>query len=250
MGKPVALEASAEEREVRGLISMTTTRPVFGIVRELDVGAADDLDGLDDVVGILLQLLLQLGVDGQHRRGAVGIAGVHAHGVDVLDEADRDHLVLGVADDLQFQFLPAEHGFLDQDLADQAGGEAAAGDDAQFLDVVDEAAARAAHGVGRTDDDRVAEFGGDLFGLLDADRRARSRACRCRARFMVSLKAMRSSPRSMASAWTPMTCTPYFSSTPALCELGGEVEAGLAAQVGQQGVGPFLLDDLGQASAR
>jgi hypothetical protein len=30
MGKPVALEASAEEREVRGLISMTTTRPVLG----------------------------------------------------------------------------------------------------------------------------------------------------------------------------------------------------------------------------
>ena len=49
MGKPVALEARAEEREVRGLISMTTTRPVFGIVGELDVGAADDLDGLDDV---------------------------------------------------------------------------------------------------------------------------------------------------------------------------------------------------------
>ncbi len=30
MGKPVALEARAEEREVRGLISITTTRPVLG----------------------------------------------------------------------------------------------------------------------------------------------------------------------------------------------------------------------------
>jgi hypothetical protein len=30
IGKPVALEASADERDVRGLISMTTTRPVFG----------------------------------------------------------------------------------------------------------------------------------------------------------------------------------------------------------------------------
>ena len=29
MGNPVAFDASAEEREVRGLISMTTTRPVF-----------------------------------------------------------------------------------------------------------------------------------------------------------------------------------------------------------------------------
>ncbi len=30
MGNPVALEARAEERDVRGLISMTATRPVFG----------------------------------------------------------------------------------------------------------------------------------------------------------------------------------------------------------------------------
>ncbi len=30
MGKPVALEARAEEREVRGLISITTMRPVCG----------------------------------------------------------------------------------------------------------------------------------------------------------------------------------------------------------------------------
>jgi len=30
MGKPVALEASADDRDVRGLISMTTTRSVFG----------------------------------------------------------------------------------------------------------------------------------------------------------------------------------------------------------------------------
>jgi hypothetical protein len=30
MGKPVALDARAEERDVRGLISITTTRPVLG----------------------------------------------------------------------------------------------------------------------------------------------------------------------------------------------------------------------------
>ena len=93
---------------------------------------------------------------------------MHAHGVDVLDEADGDHLVLGVADDLELQLLPAQHRFLDQDLADQAGGEPAAGDDAQLLDVVDQPAAGAAHGVGRADDHRVAQLRGDLLGLLDA----------------------------------------------------------------------------------
>jgi hypothetical protein len=30
MGNPVALEAKADEREVLGLISITTTRPVLG----------------------------------------------------------------------------------------------------------------------------------------------------------------------------------------------------------------------------
>src|SRR5215469_13999031 len=31
MGKPVAFDASAEERETRGFISMTTMRPSFGL---------------------------------------------------------------------------------------------------------------------------------------------------------------------------------------------------------------------------
>ena len=31
MGKPVALDASAEERETRGFISMTTSRPSAGL---------------------------------------------------------------------------------------------------------------------------------------------------------------------------------------------------------------------------
>ena len=64
------------------------------------------------------------------------------------------------------------------------------------------------------------------------------------SRFMVSLKAIRSSPRSMASTSTPMTFTPYSSRTPGLGQFRGEVQPGLAAQVGQEGIGPFFLDDL------
>ena len=59
--------------------------------------------------------------------------------------------------------------------------------------------------------------------------------------FIVFLNAWRSSPRSMASTLTPMTLTPYLSSTPALGQLGGEVQPGLAAEVGQQGVRPLAL---------
>ncbi len=151
-------------------------------MRELDVGAADHLDGLDDPVGVLLELPLQFRRDGQHGRGAVGVAGVHAHGVHVLDEADRDHLVLGVADDFQFQLLPAQHRLFDQDLPDQAGGDAAAGDHAQLLDVVDQPAARAAQGVGGPDHHRVAQLGRDALGFLDRVGRRAARHLDAQAR--------------------------------------------------------------------
>jgi hypothetical protein len=48
-GSRWALEASAEERDVRGVISITTTSP-FRDMGELDVCAAYDLYGLDDII--------------------------------------------------------------------------------------------------------------------------------------------------------------------------------------------------------
>ena len=48
MGKPVAFEAKAEDRDVRGLISMDHHASGPGIVCELDVRAANDLNGLHD----------------------------------------------------------------------------------------------------------------------------------------------------------------------------------------------------------
>ncbi len=133
---------------------------------ELDIRAADDLDGLDDVVGIFLQALLQFRADGKHGRRAAGVARVHAHGVDVLDKTDRDDLVFGVPNHFQLQFFPAQDRFLHKDLSDETGGDPPAGDGAQFLQVVNEAAARAAHRVGRADHDGIAEFRCDLLRLF------------------------------------------------------------------------------------
>ena len=50
MGKPVALDARAEEREVRGIDLDDHHAARLRVMGELDVGAADDLDGLDDIV--------------------------------------------------------------------------------------------------------------------------------------------------------------------------------------------------------
>ena len=49
IGKPVAFDASADERETRGFISMTMIAAVGGVDRELDVAAAGvDADRADD----------------------------------------------------------------------------------------------------------------------------------------------------------------------------------------------------------
>ena len=81
-------------------------------MRKLDICPSDHLNRFDDPVGIVLEPLLQLGAYRKHRRGTERISGVHAHGVDVLDEAYGNHLVLGVPDDLQLELFPAEHGLL------------------------------------------------------------------------------------------------------------------------------------------
>ena len=132
-------------------------------------------------------------------RGAERVAGVHAHGVDVLDEADGDHLVLGVADDLQLQLLPAQHRLLDQDLA-RSGWRRCRG----WRRCAAPRRCRPARRRCRP----WCRPGGRPPGS-PARRRSSRPPRRCRpvslwgmsmpSCFIVSLKAMRSSPRSMAS---------------------------------------------------
>ena len=52
-------------------------------------------------------LVLDVG-EGLLGRHGDGVAGVDAHGIDVLDGADDDHVVLEVAHDLQLELLPAD----------------------------------------------------------------------------------------------------------------------------------------------
>ncbi len=135
-------------------------------MRELDVGAAHHLDGLGDAVGIVLEPRLQFGCDGKHGCGAERVAGVDPHGVDILDEAHRDHVVLGIADDLEFEFLPTEDRLFYQHLADHAGGQSPPGHLTQLVDVVDEAATRATQGVRGAHHHGETQVGGDRLSFL------------------------------------------------------------------------------------
>ena len=91
-----------------------------------------------------------------------------AHGVDVFNETDGDHLVFSIPDDLQFQLLPTQNRLLNQYLADKAGADTAAGYETQFFHVINETATGPAHSIGGTDNHRVAELCRHLFGVLNA----------------------------------------------------------------------------------
>ena len=42
---------------------------------------------------------------------------MNAERIDVFDEADRDHVALGVADNFELELFPAENGFLNKNLS-------------------------------------------------------------------------------------------------------------------------------------
>ncbi len=144
---------------------------------ELHVGAA----GLDPDLaqhrqrGVAHDLVFLVG-QRQRRRDRDGIAGMHAHRIEVLDRADDDAIVLLVAHHLHLELFPAQHRFLDQDFVGGGGVDAALDDLDELRLGVGDAAAGAAHGEGRPDDrgqaDRVerAQRVGQVLGLDRARR--------------------------------------------------------------------------------
>ena len=115
---------------------------------------------------------------GQRQRRGDGdrIAGMHAHRVDILDGADDDAIVVLVADDLHLEFLPAKHRFLDQHRVDRRRGQAALHQFLEFVLVIGDAAAGAAHGEGRTDDRRQLDVIQRQHGLFQRPDLTRPRA--------------------------------------------------------------------------
>ena len=88
---------------------------------KLHVGSADDFYGFYDLICLPLQFFLAFFRDGEHRGGTEGITGMYAEGIDIFDEAYRDHVIICIADNFQFQFFPSKNRFFYQDLADHTG---------------------------------------------------------------------------------------------------------------------------------
>ena len=215
-------------------------------MRPLHVGAADDADLVDDRVGLLLEAVDDLLRDCLHGGGAERVARVHAHRIDVLDGADSDELSLGVADDLELELLPAQDALLDEHLGDRRCGQAACDRGLELVDVVDQATAGAAHGVGGAQHARVAEFLGDFDGFLDRVRDAAAGHLDAELLHRVlELLAILAALDGVDLDADDLDAVLVEDAR--LGELAREVETGLAPQVGKQRVGTLEGDDLLEA---
>ena len=141
----MALEASAEERDTRGFISITSTRPSSGLTANCTLEPPVSTP-------ILRSTAIEASRSRWYSRSVSVCAGATVIespvctpiGIEILDRADDDAVVVAVADDLHLVLFPAEHRFLEQHLVGGRGIESARHDGLEFLAVVGDAAAAAA----------------------------------------------------------------------------------------------------------
>ncbi len=134
---------------------------VDGVDGELHIGPAGfHADFAHDGDGGVAHLLILAVGEGLRGRDGDGVAGMHAHGVEVFNGADDDDVVGEVAHHLELIFLPAEHALLNEALVDRREIEAARENFHQLLAVVGDAAARAAEREAGTDEHRETELAG------------------------------------------------------------------------------------------
>ena len=93
---------------------------------------------------------------------------MHAHGIEILDGADDDHVIGAVAHHLQLELFPADDGFFDEDRADGAEFESAGNELVEFFAVVGDAAAAAAEGEAGPQDARQADLLADGLRFREA----------------------------------------------------------------------------------
>jgi hypothetical protein len=204
--------------------------------RELDVRAAGgDADGARAREGGVAQPLVGGVVQCLLRGHRPGVAGVNADGIEVLDRADDHAVAGGVAHHLELEFLPARDRALHEHLSDRARGEAGLDTRGELRPCPGQPAAGAAEGERRPHDcgqRAVVELceRGDDDGL-------RHRQSGGRHRLPEGEAVLRAADRREIGADQLHAAEPA-----GLRELDCEVERRLAAERGQERVGPLALD--------
>ena len=239
----MALEASAELRETRGFISMTTTSPVSGLTANWTL-----------LPPVSTPILRMIALEASRSSWYWASVSVSAGATVTLSpvctpmgsmfsmEQMIDDVVGVVAHDLELELVPADDGLLEQHLRDRAERQPLLADAREALVVVGDAAAAAAERVGGADDEREAELRAGGLGLVHglgqhAARRAQADLVHGRAELEAVLGAVDG-----LLVGADHLDLPEVEHAGAL-ELHGQVERRLPAERGQQGVRALDLDD-------
>ena len=166
---------------------------------------------------------------------------MHAHGVEVLDGAHDDAVTGVVTHDLHLVLFPALDGLLDQHLVGGRKLKALAHDGDELLVGVRDAAAGAAEGKARAQHAGVAHALGNGLGVFHAVGIAGARDLQADlGHGLVKELAV------LAALDSGQVTTDHLDAVlvqrAVLCQLNGGVEAGLAAQRGQQRIRMLFLD--------
>ena len=205
----MAFEASAELRETRGFISMTTTSPVARLranwtlappvetpTARMTVMAASRSDWSSGSVSVIT--------------GATVTESPVWTPIGSMFSIEQTMTALSadVAHHLELDLRPPQHRALHQHLADRARGERAAQPVVELLGGVGRPAALAAERERRAQDDRQAQLGGrgPAAGQVGDDAAVRARPGPAAA--IVSRKTSRSSARRIAGTSAPISSTP------------------------------------------
>ena len=198
-------------------------------------------DGRRGVAHVLVFLVGQ----GLRRSDGDGVAGVHAHGVEIFNRADDHEVVAEVAHHLQLEFFPAEDGLLHQRLVHRAGVERGRNGFRKFFAVIGDRTAGAAERERRANHHGIAQLVAQAQGIL---RVVHQRRCR---HVETHLAAGVLEPQPVFGDFDGAQrranhLDVILFQNAGLGQLDGEIQSRLPADGGQERIRPFEFDNFFQ----
>ena len=208
---------------------------MVGLYCELDVGAAGlDADLANDSDGGVAHLLILAVGKGLRRSDGNRIAGVHAHGIEVLDRADDDDVVFRVTHYLEFVLFPTQNRFFDESLVHGREIESAGEDFEHLFAVIRDTAARAAQREARAHNHGEADLAREFQAILQIVHQQRLRHVEADLLHGVFEEEAVFGFLDGLDAGADQLDVVLFQNA-AVGKFDGEVERGLAADGGQHG---------------
>ena len=212
---------------------------------KLDIAAAVDLQGPDQLQGHPAKhgaVRLRQGLGGGHHDG---IAGVDAHGIHIFHVADGDGIVAAVAHNLVFDLLVAPDALFHQHLMDRGEGQGVFHQRGALEFIVGKAAAGAAQGEGGAQHHGIADVrrGGQALFQGVGDPGGEDGLSQVLAELFEQVPVLGLPDAGGGGA---QQLHAAFLQDPLPVQVHGQIQARLAADAGDDGVRPLMADDPGQ----